>query len=73
MEESAMVTKNASAAAKELKALNKRCRELMRVIKSGKASDAEIKEFSALPKDIGPARGRTLDTILATRNNKTAA
>ena len=68
-----MVTKNASKAAKDLKALNKRCRELMRLIKSGKASDAEIKEFSALPREIGPARGKTLDVMLAIRNNKTAA
>ena len=67
-----MVTKNASAAAKELKALNARCRELMRVIKSGKASDAEIKEFSALPREIGPARGKTLDAMLAARGSKTA-
>ena len=44
-----MVTKNISAAAIELKALNKRARELMRLIKSGKASDTEINEFSALP------------------------
>ncbi len=68
-----MVIKNASAAAKELKALNKRCRELMRVIKAGKASDAEIKEFSAIPREIGPARGKSLDVILAIKNNKTAA
>lgn len=68
-----MVTKNISAAAKDLKALNKRCRELMRLIKSGKASDAEIKEFSALPREIGPARGNALATILAMRNNKSAA
>lgn len=67
-----MVTKNASAAAKELKAKNKRCRELMRVIKSGKASDAEIKEFSALPREIGPARGNVLAAILASRNDKSA-
>ena len=63
-----MVIKNASAAAKERKALNKRCRELMRVIKSGKASAAEIKEFSALPMDIGPARGKAIATILAAGN-----
>lgn len=66
-----MVTKNASAAAKELKALNKRCRELMRLIKSGKASDAEIKEFSALPRSVGPARGIALTTILALKNTPT--
>ena len=65
-----MVIKNASAAAKELKALNTRCRELMRLIKSGKASDAEIKEFSAIPRSVGPARGIALTTILAIRNNK---
>lgn len=64
-----MVTKNASAVAKELKAKNKRCRELMRVIKSGKASDAEIKEFSAIPRDIGPARGKVFDVLLATKSN----
>jgi hypothetical protein len=64
----AMVTKNASAVALDLKAKNKRCRELMRIIKSGKASDAEIKEFSAIPREIGPARGNALATILATRN-----
>lgn len=64
-----MVTKNASAAAKELKAKNKRCRELMRVIKSGKASDAEIKEFIAIPRDIGPARGNVFDVLLATKSN----
>jgi hypothetical protein len=63
-----MVIKNASATAQKLKAQNKRCRELMRVIKSGKASDAEIKEFLALPKEIGPARGNVLATILAARN-----
>mgnify|MGYP001376026991 CR=1 FL=1 len=68
-----MVTKNASAAALELKAQNKRCRELMRVIKSGKASDADIREFSALPKEIGPARGNALATILAARNKNAAA
>ena len=60
-----MVTKNASAMAKELKAKNKRCRELMRSIKSGKASDAEIKEFSAIPRNIGPARGKVFDVLLA--------
>ena len=65
MEESAMVTKNASAAAKELKALNKRCRALMRLIKAGKASAAEIKEFKAMPRDIGPSRGKSLDAMLA--------
>jgi hypothetical protein len=62
-----MVTKNASAAAKALKAQNKRCRELMRVIKSGKASEADVKEFSAMPPDIGPARGKMLAEILAKR------
>ena len=62
-----MVVKNASAMALELKAKNKRCRELMRVIKSGKASDAEIKEFSAIPREIGPARGKVFDTLLAAR------
>ncbi|MEI7432261.1 MAG: hypothetical protein WCL27_17585 [Betaproteobacteria bacterium] len=67
-----MVTKNASAAAKELKALNKRCRELMRLIKSGKATDAEIKEFSAIPRHIGPARGNALTTILAIKSNASA-
>jgi hypothetical protein len=60
-----MVIKNASVAAKELKAKNKRCRELMRVIKSGKASAAEIKEFSAIPRNIGPARGKVFDELLA--------
>ncbi len=68
MEESAMVIKNASAMAKELKAKNTRCRELMRVIKSGKASDAEIKEFSAIPRNIGPARGKVFDVLLAARS-----
>jgi hypothetical protein len=68
MEESAMVIKNASAMAKELKAKNKRCRELMRAIKSGKASDAEVKEFSAMPRDIGPARGKVFDVLLAERS-----
>ena len=63
-----MVTKNASAMAKELKAKNKRCRELMRAIKSGKATDAEIKEFSALPREIGPARGKVFDSLLAARS-----
>lgn len=62
-----MVTKNASAAALELKAKNKRCRELMRAIKSGKASDADVNEFSALPLNIGPARGKMLAAILAKR------
>ena len=65
-----MVTKNISAAAIELKALNKRCRELMRAIKFGKASEAEIKEFSALPREIGPARGKVFDVILAAKHNK---
>jgi hypothetical protein len=64
-----MVTKNESAAAKELKAKNRRCRELMRVIKSGNASDAEIKEFSAMPREIGPARGKVFDLLLAGRSN----
>lgn len=59
-----MVIKNASAQALERKAANKRCRELMRAIKSGKASAAEIKEFSAMPRDIGPARGRVFDVLL---------
>ena len=62
-----MVMKNASKAALELKALNKRCRALMRIIKAGKASDAEIKEFSAIPRNIGPARGRVFDTLIAAR------
>ena len=62
-----MVVKNASAAAKALKAKNTRCRELMRVIKTGKASDAEIKEFSAMPRDIGPARGKVFDALLAAK------
>ena len=62
-----MVTKNASVAAKELKAKNKRCRELMRLIKSGKATDADVKEFSAMPRGIGPARGRVFDILLAAR------
>jgi hypothetical protein len=52
-----------------LKAKNKRCRELMRVIKSGKASDAEIKEFSAIPRDIGPSRGKVFDALLAAKSN----
>ena len=68
MEESAMVIKNASAMAKELKAKNTRCRELLRIIKSGKATDAEVKEFSAIPRNIGPARGKVFDVLLATRN-----
>lgn len=68
-----MVTKNISAAAKDLKALNKRARELMRLIKSGKASDAEIKEFSKLPPEIGPARGKALAAIVSTRNEKPRA
>ncbi|MBS1131942.1 MAG: hypothetical protein H6R16_2944 [Proteobacteria bacterium] len=63
-----MVMKNASVMAKELKAKNKRCRELMRIIKSGKASDAEIKEFSAIPRDIGPARGKVFDVLLAAKS-----
>jgi len=63
-----MVTKNISAAAKELKAKNKRCRELMRAIKSGKASDKELKEFAAMPADIGPARGKALGAIIASRS-----
>lgn len=67
MKGSAMVIKNASAAAKELKVKNERCRELMRLIKSGKASDAEVKEFSAMPRDIGPARGKVFDILLAAR------
>ena len=62
-----MVIKNASAMAKELKAKNTRCRELMRIIKSGKASDAQIKEFSAMPRDIGPARGKVFDVLLAAK------
>ena len=62
-----MVIKNASAMAKELKAKNTRCRELMRIIKSGKASDAQIKEFSAIPRDIGPARGKVFDVLLAAK------
>lgn len=61
-----MVIKNASAMAKDLKAKNTRCRELMRIIKSGKASDAEVKEFMAIPRDIGPARGKVFDVLLAT-------
>lgn len=64
-----MVTKNASAAALELKAKNKRCRALMRAIKSGKASDAEIKEYSAMPLNIGPARGRALTALIENRNH----
>jgi len=63
-----MVMKNASVMAKELKAKNKRCRELMRIIKSGKASDADIKEFSAIPRDIGPARGKVFDVLLAAKS-----
>ena len=62
-----MVIKNASAMAKELKAKNTRCRELMRIIKSGKASDAQIKEFSAIPRNIGPARGKVFDVLLAAK------
>lgn len=62
-----MVTKNASAAALALKAQNKRCRELVRAIKSGKTTDAEVKEFSAMPGEIGPARGKILAEILAKR------
>ena len=64
-----MVTKNASAAAKELKAKNKRCRELMRLIKSGKANAAEIKEFSATPLSIGPSRGRALTALVENRSH----
>ena len=60
-----MVIKNASAAAKELKAKNKRCRALMRAIKSGKASDAQLKEFAEMPPEIGPSRGRALEAIMA--------
>ena len=62
-----MVVKNASVAAKALKAKNTRCRELMRAIKSGKASEAEIKEFSDMPRDIGPARGKVFDVLLAAK------
>lgn len=62
-----MVTKNASAAAKALKEKNRRCRELMRAIKSGKASDADVKEFAAMPSDIGPSRGKMLAEIIARR------
>ena len=68
-----MVTKNASAPAKELKALNKRCRALMRLIKAGKASEAEIKEFKAMPREIGPSRGKSLDAVLTGGKNKTPA
>jgi hypothetical protein len=68
-----MTTKNVSAAAKELKALNKRARELMRVIKSGKASDAQIKEFSAMPRDVGPARGKIIPAMIALRKDKAPA
>jgi hypothetical protein len=68
-----MVTKNASAAAKELKAKNKRCRALMRLIKAGKASAAEIKEFAAMPREIGPARGKSLNLMLAAEKDKAAA
>lgn len=68
-----MVIKNASAAAKELKAKNKRCRELMRIIKAKKATDAEVKEFLAFPRDIGPARGRVFDILLAARKTATTA
>ena len=68
-----MVIKNASAAAKALKVQNSRCRELMRAIKSGKASDAEFKEFSRLPWEIGPARGKMLAEIIALRTQKSAA
>ena len=64
-----MVTKNASAMAKELKAKNRRCRELMRAIKAGKASAAEIKEFSAMPRDIGPARGKVFEAVLTAKSN----
>ena len=59
------VKKNMSAPALERKAQNKRCRELMRAIKSGKASAAELKEFAAMPRDIGPARGKVFDEQLA--------
>ena len=31
------------------------------------ASDAEIKEFNALPRSIGPARGRVFDILLAAK------
>jgi len=65
-----MVIKNASAAAKATKAKNARCRELMRAIKSGKASDAEVKEFSAMPRDIGPARGKVFDVLLAAKSKQ---
>lgn len=64
-----MVTKNESAAAKALKAKNKRCRELMRVIKAGNASEAQIKEFAAMPRSIGPARGKVFDAVLAGRSD----
>ncbi len=62
-----MVIKNASAAAKERKEKNRRCRELMRAIKSGKASDAELKEFAAMPPDIGPSRGKVITEALLGR------
>lgn len=68
-----MVIKNASAAAKERKALNKRCRELMRIIKAKKATDAEVREFLAMPREIGPARGRVFDILLAARTASSAA
>ena len=63
-----MVTKNISAAAKALKTQNRRCRELMRLIKSGNASAAEIKEFAALPREIGPARGKVLGELVASQS-----
>ncbi len=59
-----MVIKNASPAAKERKEKNRRCRELMRAIKAGKASDAEIQEFAAMPADIGPSRGNVFTEAL---------
>lgn len=67
-----MTTKNVSAAAKELKQLNKKARELMRTIKSGHATDAQIKEFLAIPRNIGPARGKILFAMIALRNDKAA-
>ena len=63
-----MDTKHARGAAKAMKAQNKRGGELTRAIKSGKASDAEVKEFSAMPREIGPARGKVFDVLLAARN-----
>ena len=62
-----MVVKNAGVAAKERKAKNLRCRELMRAIKSGKASDAEFQEFAAMPNDIGPSRGKVITEALLGR------